>query len=199
MTFYLTVFDGTSYAYSSVNVTVNTPPTVSLSPSGSINVDNGDSVLLTANVSNQVQSVTWFNGSNIIAQGISTQLWVNDSGTYYVVVNNADCQATSESINVQFIYPLSVNIIVTPDTVVCAGSFTEPYASALGGSGNYSYQWSTGDTTTSVFLYPQTSGKYYVTVSDGISSVADSIYIKVLPAPFCPHYSSMDHCPYLMD
>jgi uncharacterized protein (TIGR02145 family)/gliding motility-associated-like protein len=45
--------------------------------------------------------------------------------------------------------------------------------------GNTQYQWSTGDTTTSISLTPSQTTTYTVTVTDGISSCTDSLTIMV--------------------
>lgn len=46
-------------------------------------------------------------------------------------------------------------------------------------NGALSVKWSTGDTTSRITVTPTTTTKYFVTVSDGITSCTDSILIKV--------------------
>ncbi|MEN9002595.1 MAG: LamG-like jellyroll fold domain-containing protein [Flavobacteriales bacterium] len=45
--------------------------------------------------------------------------------------------------------------------------------------GNKSYQWSTGDTTSSISVSPDSTTTYYVTISNGIHSCVDSVMVFV--------------------
>ncbi|MDG1176359.1 MAG: right-handed parallel beta-helix repeat-containing protein, partial [Flavobacteriales bacterium] len=48
----------------------------------------------------------------------------------------------------------------------------------LGGLG-YSYQWSTGDTTSTISVSPDSTTTYFVTISNGIHSCVDSVTVTV--------------------
>jgi len=62
------------------------------------------------------------------------------------------------------------------DTAICKGDTLE-----LGNlqTNNYTYQWSTNDTTISIKVSPSQTSTYYVTISDGVGSCKDSITIAV--------------------
>jgi hypothetical protein len=83
---------------------------------------------------------------------------------------------------------LSVNPSATPGTI-CSGEQAELHALAGGGTGLYSYSWSssppgfTSDVSDPV-VTPLESTVYTVQVSDGYNSVSGSTGITVNPAPF---------------
>ena len=57
-------------------------------------------------------------------------------------------------------------------------SASEVQQLSSGGLGN-SYQWSTGDTTSSISVSPDSTTTYYVTISNGIHSCVDSVIVTV--------------------
>lgn len=62
-------------------------------------------------------------------------------------------------------------------------------------NGALSVKWSTGDTTSKIIVRPQTTTKYFVTVSDGISSCTDSILVTVNSAnQFNPFNDTISVC-----
>lgn len=74
------------------------------------------------------------------------------------------------------------------DDAVCPGTGVSCTALVQGGTGNYSWWWTSrpagmnsGNATTTIF--PQTSVWLRVTVSDGLSSVSDSVFIQVFEKP----------------
>lgn len=84
--------------------------------------------------------------------------------------------------------PLSVNPAVQP-TSVCLGSEAQLYALAGGGSGIYSYSWSSnppGFTSTegTPFVTPLETTTYHVTVSDGFNQVEGNTLLTVSPLPY---------------
>ena len=76
-------------------------------------------------------------------------------------------------------------------SAICAGDTTLLHATAAGGSGNYTYQWSPeyGLSQTDIanpLAFPETTTTYSVTVSDGEDSASDMITIVVNPLPETP-------------
>lgn len=81
-----------------------------------------------------------------------------------------------------FIQPVEdVEFELTYDEVLCSGDPVEISINPTGGAGNYSIDWSTGDTTTSIFVNPGETTTYYVSVSDTClnQTVTDSATIIV--------------------
>jgi gliding motility-associated-like protein len=58
----------------------------------------------------------------------------------------------------------------------------------------FSYSWSNGDTTSSINVSPLTTTKYYVTISDGISSCVDSVTVTVSNPTFAFAQDTITAC-----
>lgn len=65
---------------------------------------------------------------------------------------------------------------------MCYGDTTELIPEIYGGYGNYNYEWSTGETTSSIFVYPETTTSYNIIVSDtcGMPSDDGDIELEIL-------------------
>jgi len=85
---------------------------------------------------------------------------------------------------------LDANPDAVPDAV-CAGQSAQLYANASGGSGTYTYSWTSSPPGfTSAQADPQVSPSvtttYTVTVNDGYNSVSESVQVTVHPLPAPP-------------
>jgi hypothetical protein len=81
--------------------------------------------------------------------------------------------------------PLAVTAVAVPDHV-CAGQTVQLEAAASGGSGNYTYQWSSnppGFTSTlhNPVANPEVTTTYMVEVSDGAGTAGTSVQVTVQP------------------
>jgi PAS domain-containing protein len=61
---------------------------------------------------------------------------------------------------------LPVTVTVQSSDVLCPGENLEVIANVSGGGGPYSYSWNTGETTSSIFVSPQSTQTYTVSVTD---------------------------------
>ncbi|POY35329.1 hypothetical protein C3K47_16220, partial [Solitalea longa] len=146
-------------------VTVNTPPTVTITPGGPLIFCQGGSVTLTATAGS---AYLWSNGA--VSQSIS----VNASGSYSVTVTDANgCTGTSGITSVVVNVPTTPVINPNGPTTFCQGGSVLLTASA--GS---SYSWSNGANTQSITA--TTSGNYSVTVTDANGCSATSLPTAVL-------------------
>lgn len=59
-----------------------------------------------------------------------------------------------------------VAVTVESSDVLCPGQPIELFANATGGVGPYTYQWNTGETTSSIFVSPASTQTYTVSVTD---------------------------------
>ena len=71
---------------------------------------------------------------------------------------------------------------------ICSGEQTTLYAVPSGGSGNYTYLWSSIPVGFNSSIYnpnvsPTVTTKYFVMVTDGVTTLTDSIIIVVNPSP----------------
>ena len=96
-----------------------------------------------------------YNWSN---SGTNQYLSVNSSGTYTVVVETASGCSATDSISV-LVNPTPTSVLASDTT--CYGANTTLTANT---SSQFSYNWSTGDTTSSITASATTT--YYVTITD---------------------------------
>jgi len=86
--------------------------------------------------------------------------------------------------------PLGVNPMAIPATI-CAGQYSQLYANAGGGSGNYTYSWtcdppgtpSWSSTLQNPVVEPDTTTVYFLTVNDGFNSVSGLTHLTVYALP----------------
>ncbi|MCF8303950.1 MAG: gliding motility-associated C-terminal domain-containing protein [Bacteroidales bacterium] len=82
---------------------------------------------------------------------------------------------------------LSLRVMASPDTL-CAGETVQLLALPSGGTGNYSYEWSSeppgfSSTKYNPVAYPDETTTYYVTVDDGENTLDSSITVEVNGLP----------------
>jgi len=83
--------------------------------------------------------------------------------------------------------PLNSMVTATP-SAICSGLPTQLLAVASGGSGNYTYSWSSfpagfSGNTSNPIVTPLVTTKYFVTINDGTNSKMDSVLITVYTNP----------------
>lgn len=146
-----------------VNITINSVPTVNLGPDTSL---CGSTILL--NAGNPGATYLWNNSA-------TTQTRTVGSGTHYVRVTNAAGCSASDTINITT--NATPNISAGPNQSICYGT-----SATLTATGGLSYVWSNGDLTSSITVSPTISTVYYVTGYDANGCAASaSISIVVIP------------------
>lgn len=150
------------------SITVN-PASLSsnlISSNGPTALCPGQSVILSS-----VPNLTYVWSNNQTTQSIT----VSSAGNYAVTVTDGSCSATSTIVTVTTNNAPVANI-TAPVTQLCAGATTQLSAPA-----GLSYQWSTGQTTSSINV--NAAGTYSVTVVDNNNcTAADSKSISIAPA-----------------
>jgi hypothetical protein len=108
-----------------------------------------------------------------------------------VVTNQASlCQNSDEVVVTITGGPLSINPVAIPPSI-CRGESAQLYSNAGGGSGNYTYQWSSSppgsppwsSTQANPLVSPDTSTDYLLLVDDGFTVVTGSRGLAVFPLP----------------
>ena len=100
---------------------------------------------------------------------------------FTVTVRDDNCPYTGSQIYSFCITVRGLDVDAGPDANVVCNSFATLTASAYGGSGAYTYQWNTGQTTTAITAG---AGGYTVTASEGPCSNSDTV--NVTPANGAP-------------
>ncbi len=148
----------------------NLPPTPSISVNGSTDVCENDSVILT---SSPGIAYLWSTGDT------NQSIAAKTTGDFTVqTINGVGCLSLPSD-------PVTINIRPGPGQPAITGNdqYCTGDSAMLSGSPAAAYQWSTGDTTSTIYV---ASGSYTLTVSDayGCSSpVSDPFTVNEWPKP----------------
>lgn len=127
----------------------------------------GDSTLIDAG---------WGRDSYLWSTGDTTSsIWVRTPGTYWVYTTESGNCSLSDTVKVSYYYFTPVNL--GPDRQICTGDSVLLDA----GPGRAWYEWSTGDTTQTMWV--KNIGTYWVKVPDVHCTVYDTITISTTPPP----------------
>jgi len=102
-----------------------------------------------------------------------------------------------------FINPVeSVSVTVTSGEIQCPGDEIQLTAEAFGGGGGYIYTWNTGETTSSIFVNPESTQTYTVSVTDDCLNETASANSTVTVPEYEPLIISTtpdieEDCPYM--
>jgi large repetitive protein len=150
-------------------------------------------------------------GSNLYAASAFTEVACNLNQVVPGVVSCVNVKTVivktkaSQSFNAElkdFITPVQVNIGSAPEVsvnnaTICAGDSATLTATVLSGSGPFSYLWSTGDTTSSITVFPDTTTQYTVVVTgeNGCASSPATAIVTVNLLPACVISGPDSICP----
>ncbi len=127
----------------------------------------GESLLLDATTNNV--TYLWQDGST------NPTFFATDEGTYWVVVTDSNNCSNSDTIDLSIsTFPV---VDLGNDTLICEGDSLILDA----GYQNVVYNWSTGDTTQTITV--DTSGLYYVEISNVCGVANDSVQIELITLP----------------
>ncbi|HSY77725.1 MAG TPA: gliding motility-associated C-terminal domain-containing protein, partial [Bacteroidia bacterium] len=157
---------------STVSVTVNNPPAVTITKGSTICA--GKSVILTATGGG---TYAWSNGATTSVINVSPASTI----TYSVTVSNGCPKDTSTVITVS---PSPI-VTISGSNSICAGSNT-----TLTASGGGTYAWNTGVTTAVINVTPASTTTYSVQVSNGTCNTDTTITVTVNAKPI-PSVSAM--------
>lgn len=107
--------------------------------------------------------------------------------TLFVTDNQSGCVDSAQVLITVTGGPLSVATSAVP-ALVCPGEPSQLKAVASGGSGNFSFMWTSDpagftDTIYNPVAYPEVTTMYYVTVTEGANTLEDSVAVVVKPLP----------------
>jgi len=160
----VTISDGSGSDSDSVQVTVNS---ITANAGSDISINEGDSITLTAsggdtyiwNTGATTQSITVSPNSTTSFTVTATKNGCDDSDSVQVTVGSTNGSVTANA---------------GSDQNICSGENV-----TLTASGGTIYSWSTGETTKSITVSPNSTTTYTVTVSDGSESDSDSVQVTV--------------------
>ncbi|MBN2175147.1 MAG: hypothetical protein JW731_13515, partial [Bacteroidales bacterium] len=134
--------------------------------------------------------VAWAQAAYDVTAGNHTFKW--EYYKDYSVSNGSDCAWVDYILFPPFAaeFPLGVVASANPSEI-CEGESSQLNAFAMGGSGNYTYQWdpATGLNNPNIanpIASPEVTTTYTVTVNDGDAIVEDEVMVTVNPVPDTP-------------
>ncbi len=177
-TYTVVATSGNNTSTASVTVNVNNLPTASAG--SNVTITNGQSTTLAATGGT---SYNWSNGQNTPLINVSP----SQTTTYNVVVTNASgCTASSSVMVTVQLAPVTASASAT-NTTICQGFSTTLNANATGGTGIFSYAWSSpngfSSTVQNPSISPTQTTTYTVTATSGNISGTASVIVNVNPLP----------------
>ncbi len=155
-------------------------PTVTASPD--VEICFGESTTLTAMAQGGTlpYSYAWSNGAG---SGSSVSVSPNTTTTYTVTVTDQNGCVATDQVVVTVNPAVSVNL--GPDKDLCAdGCLVLNGSNITGGTGPFTYAWSTGETSSSIVVCPLGTTTYTLNITDAKGCTAtDDITIIVHPNP----------------
>lgn len=152
----------------SATIDVPVQQTLSLNPSGQVQVCQGQTVTITA--SGGSGSYTWSSGHN------TAQINVTAPGTYVVSSFDA-CYSYSDSVVVSITLPPALTLSPNGSQTLCQGNSLQLTATVNTGTP----QWSTGQSGNSITV--NSAGTFIVSVSNSCGNAADSVQIILATTP----------------
>lgn len=182
-TYTIVLSNGTCTSTSNSIVVTNASPTVSAYASPTSVCTGGNSMLSLSVSPYATYSYAWSPAAGLSNPSVSNPTaTVSGNTTYFVTVTNttSGCTGTG-SVSLTTFSPQQATISYSGSTNICQGSSL--YMSANYG---YSYLWSNGSTSQSI--YATASGNYTVTVTyaGGCTSVSNPVTVTVNAAPVTP-------------
>ncbi len=193
-TYTVAVFDGQNTVSNQVTLVVNPKPTVNA----------GDNITINAGTATQLQGIVssgtptynylWFPADSLQTPGdafLSNPTTKNlhaPTQFTFSVTDSKGCQSETDQV---YVFTEGDFLTVFPEasqTVICFGQSTTLSATAVGGSGEYSFEWTANNSAWTengqqVTVSPQVHTVYTVTVFDGFKYVPNNISVLVNPLP----------------
>lgn len=169
----VTVTDQGCSSTAEVNVNVN--PIPETDAGNDIDICDGELVTLFASGLFGAGEYVWSTGET----GDEIEVEPIITTTYTVTATNSfDCAASDDV--VVTVHPVpSVN--AGTDQSICEGNTV--MLTATGGSGTASFDWSSGQSGSSISFEPVATNTYVVTITDGGCTATDEVEVEVLPNP----------------
>jgi len=167
-----------------LSVTVNSPPTATISTSGNVSICQGDLIQLTSGFISGA-TYTWYRNGFIIPGQNTRFLQVSTAGSYYVRVANVLCEDFSDTLNLT-VNPRPIAQISTSGTTsFCQGGSVILNATQFPGA---TFSWLLNGSPISGATSPNftavQAGLYQVVLTLGpCTDTSASINVSVLPRP----------------
>lgn len=184
---------GTGPASDVLMISISIPPEADAGDDQTIAYGNATQLFGSASGGSGTYNYYWMPDSLLLdphmANPTSLALEQSAQFTFIATDNGSGCPGYDQMVVTVTGGPLMVDALADPDEV-CAGEQLDLLALASGGTGNYTYSWTSnppGFTSIEAepIHHPEVSTMYYVEVTDGGDVVSDSVMVTVnlLPSP----------------
>jgi hypothetical protein len=197
----VTVSDGAGNASNSTTVTVIPANLAVVANANPASINSGQTSQLTANATGGSGTYT-YSWTSIPSGFFSTQqnpVVSPTVTTQYIVQANDGYQMKSDTTTVDVTSAVfAINATATPGTI-CSGQSSQLNVVASGGSGTYTYSWTSipvGFTSSiqNPVVYPTQSTQYVSHVSDGTQSLTDTTHVTVNAPPTAGAGNDTTYC-----
>ncbi|HPI85823.1 MAG TPA: T9SS type A sorting domain-containing protein [Bacteroidales bacterium] len=190
-TYYVSVNDGYNYVSGSVTISVFSHPIPDAGPDQAI--PHGTSTMLYGSASGGSGNYIylWEPANKLVNPNVAIPSTVNLTETTLftltVTDNSGGCSGADQVVVQVLSSPLSVVIVASEDSV-CAHQTVTLEAYVSGGSGNYSFSWTSNPEgfesgNQNLVVEPEVTAWYILEVSDGYNLVTDSVLVFVYEEP----------------
>ncbi|MFM1998204.1 MAG: hypothetical protein RL204_151 [Bacteroidota bacterium] len=139
-----------------------------------LNVTCIDVSLLQGTVTGGIGNYTysWNDGGGVV--GIGTNLsYTTSQATSLTLTAEDECGNVGSDNLMIYVPPVPVELGISNDTTICIGEIVDLFADASGGVGDFTYAWSTGNSSSDhLYISPTVSAVYEVMVEDECSNTA---------------------------
>lgn len=168
--------------------TVNIYPVLSLQAMPDTLICAGDDITLLA----QAQGAGGYQyrwrkllTGDILGDQASLSLQPTETGEYELEASDR-CFTRRDTFQIRVIPPdlRIASLSVSPANRVCFGTTVTLTAELAGGTGNYQYQWSTGETSRVMSQRIEANSSFRLTYSDDCQTLDTTVHVTVYPLPF---------------
>ncbi|MCF6170147.1 MAG: T9SS type A sorting domain-containing protein [Bacteroidales bacterium] len=191
-TYFVEVDDGFTIINAQVTVNVLPKPIVNAGADQVINVGTVTTLEGSATDGQQPYSFLWepsymLDGPNNIAQ--PTTIVLTEPQNYTLMVTDASgCPGEPDVVLINTSGDALSAFPQSDPQEICIGASATLVSNAVGGGGNYTYTWTSSDTSWSatgdnILINPETTTTYFLEVTDGFTTTTAHVIVPVHPLP----------------
>lgn len=180
------ISNGCLASSNAIAVTVNPPPTATITANGSTTVCQGSSVTLNASAGAGL-SYQWLLNGTQIGGAVNASYTATTAGNYTVIVSQGNnCSSTSNAANVNILALPQISVAASGPLAICQGSSVNLTASPSAGN---TFQWQIGGANisgaTNASYAANGAGSYTVvaTSSNGCAATSSPSVVTINPLP----------------